>query len=330
MSSDLVLVTGITGFLAAHVANELLKENYRIRGTVRNLKDENRIKPIRDLAKNGKYQIEFVQADLLNANDWKNVVKDCSTVFHVASPFPESAPESDETILKPAIDGTLNVLKACIGTNIKRVILTSSGYAIFGQDYKENKTYNDQDWGNAETKDAYCKSKILAEKAAWDFVAEKKRKNENVFELVVINPTLIFGPVLNSSLGTSAKMVANVLEGKTEKVPEIYVPLCDVRDVARAHVKAAIVPEAADRRFIVATELPFVPMIEWVKFLHDHYASKGYKISTELLPINGPGKTTKIDGLLTAKILGVQYTNLKQTLIDTAESLIKGGFVKLI
>ncbi len=125
-------------------------------------------------------------------------------------------------------------MRACVGTTVKRVVVTSSGYAIFGE-VLEDKTYSENDWPDINRQQtAYCKSKILAEKAAWDFVEEKKKNNESIFELSVVNPTLVLGPILSNIYGTSAEYFLSVFQNKTNFVANMSIPCCDVRNVAEA------------------------------------------------------------------------------------------------
>ena len=105
-------------------------------------------------------------------------------------------PHHEDDLLKPAVNGTLNVLKACVDTRVKRVVVTSSEAAVMGALVKNDYTYSEKDWGDSNTAYTYVKSKTLAEKAAWDFVEEKKKKNESCFELAVVNPSLVFGLLL--------------------------------------------------------------------------------------------------------------------------------------
>ena len=103
-----------------------MEKGYRVRGTVRSLKDEKKVAPLRKLHENPKHELELVEADLLNEQSWFGAVKDCTYVLHTASPFPAAQPKDENELIKPALDGTLFVLRACVqdGTKVKRVVLT--------------------------------------------------------------------------------------------------------------------------------------------------------------------------------------------------------------
>ena len=146
------LVTGASGYLAMHVVDQLLKEGHHVRGTVRSLKDEKKVEAIRNLAKNSKFPLELVEAELLDVDSWTKAVQDIDFILHVASPLPIVNPKDEQEVIKPAVDGTLNVLNAALNTSVKRVVVTSSGLTIFGYEW-DDKTYDEKDW--ADVKDIF-------------------------------------------------------------------------------------------------------------------------------------------------------------------------------
>jgi nucleoside-diphosphate-sugar epimerase len=192
---DLILVTGASGYLATHIVKQLLELGCRVRGTVRSVKDEKKCEPLRKLAVNPKHELELVEADLQNEQSWLSAVKGCTYVVHTASPVPNKVLDDENDVIRPAVDGVLNVFKAAVqeGTQVKRVVLTSSLASVAGDQYMTDHVYSESDFSAAADANGYIKSKILAEKAAWDFVGERKKANQSCFELVVINPGYIAG-----------------------------------------------------------------------------------------------------------------------------------------
>jgi nucleoside-diphosphate-sugar epimerase len=212
--APLVLVTGISGFIASWVAHGALKLGYRVRGTVRSLGNEEKVKHLRDLCPGSKYKIELVEADLMKEDGWAAAVQDCDYILHVASPFPLQEPKDPNDLILPAINGTLNVLKAAskLTKLPKRVVVTSSAASIaYGQD-PTNKVFTDADWTVPDSKEfpipTYNKSKVLAERAAWKFVEDLPADRR--FELATINPTLVQGPMLSGSQCSSADIIKQV------------------------------------------------------------------------------------------------------------------------
>ena len=191
-NDELVLVTGASGYIATHIVKLLLEKGYRVRGTVRSLKDEKKVGPLKRLAVNAKHPLELVEADLTSEKGWAEAVKDCDYVMHTASPVPTKIPKDENETIRPAVDGVLNVFRACTleSSKVKRVVLTSSIAAVVGENY-ESRVYTERDFGDPEISHGYVKSKILSETAAWKFVTERRAKGLKCFELSVINPGLV-------------------------------------------------------------------------------------------------------------------------------------------
>lgn len=248
-----------------------------------------------------------------------------SIVLHVASPFPSETPDDPENnLLKPAIEGTKNVLMVANSSNVSRVVVTSSCAAVYNFTAK-NTTFTEKDWNEPENAMPYVKSKILAEKFAWDFVKEKKNKGEKCFELAVINPCFVLGPSLGdlNYLGTSEKFITDLMLGKQEKTSERYIGHCDVRDVALAHIKAAFLPEAAGNRHIIETK--WASNREVFEILSKKYADQGYNLITQFERVDNPNN--KSDTSRMTNVLGVAKTEYEKTILDMADSLIKAGVI---
>ncbi|XP_067142568.1 uncharacterized protein [Centruroides vittatus] len=343
--SPLVLVTGASGYIAAHIIKLLLEEEYRVRGTVRSLQNEQKVKPLQELCPDARYPLELVEADLTNPDCWKDVVKDCTYVIHVASPFPNAPPSNEEDVVKPAVEGTKNVLQACADAGtVKRVVLTSSIVAIHGETVTEDgKVYTEGDWSNPDspTIDAYSKSKTLAEREAWDFV--KELPDDKKFELSVINPGYVLGPTVNGAISTSLEIVKRLMERSIPMVPKLNMCVCDVRDVAQGHLKAMTLPEAADHRHIISTQTVWMKDIALV--LAKEFKSHGYCIPTMMAPyialwlnsffdksvrwlLPRVGREFKFDNKRMKEVLEITPRELNQTIIDSAYSLLDSGLVK--
>lgn len=128
----IVLVSGASGYVATHIIQQLLEQGrVRVRGTVRSLHNEKKVKPLRDLVAKPKYPLRLIEADLQKPKTWLEAVRRCTYVYHVASPFPSVTPKNPDVLVKPAVEGTTNVLKACVQCRtVKRVVLTSSIAAV--------------------------------------------------------------------------------------------------------------------------------------------------------------------------------------------------------
>jgi dihydroflavonol-4-reductase len=161
---------------------------------------------------------------------------------------------------------------------------------------------------DAEKSYPYPKSKILAEKAAWDFVAEKKKNNEKVFDLAVINPSIIYGPTLGGSLGlgTSELTIAKLFDGNSNKLSQFFCGHCDVRDVALAHLRAAFLPEAVGHRHIIVSEGKWFSIKRAADILSNEFGPKGFKVNTDVEPKDDPNNYS--DNTRMVKVLGITPT----------------------
>jgi nucleoside-diphosphate-sugar epimerase len=188
---EIVLVTGASGFIASHIIKQLLERGYRVRGTVRNLNDYKKVFPLKNLVPNPKHELELFEANLNDPSSWLHPIKDCTYVIHTASILSKSSPRDDESeIIRPTVDGLLSILKACVQeeSKVKRVILTSSIVTITGDYFENNKTYSEKDRPEVERQTAYTRSKILAERAAWNFVRDREHNGLPCFDISFINP----------------------------------------------------------------------------------------------------------------------------------------------
>ena len=249
-SKPLVVVTGITGFLGSHTALQfLLDGGFRVRGTVRSLANEDKLKPIKEHFGEHYENLELVEADLLDDESMQNALEGATYVAHTASPFTIVKPNHEDDLIRPAVDGTLSVMKGCQKHGVKRVVITSSVAAVNHRaEPLTHITHNDWSETDWRGEDAYCKSKTLAERSAWDFV-EKLPEGEK-FELATVNPVLITGPAICKSGFSSEEIINMVYLGKLPLVDMEFMCV-DVRDTAKAHVQAIKVEEAAGKRFLL-------------------------------------------------------------------------------
>lgn len=248
--SELVLVTGATGFLGQHCILQLLAAGYEVRGTVRSLQREADVRTALRRGGADAAKLSLVEADLTADAGWAEAVRNCTYVLHVASPFPLVQPDDEDDLIRPAREGALRVLKAAAEAGVKRTVLTSSVAAVSaGHDKSGGRVFDESDWSDLEKPNvsAYEKSKTLAERAAWDFIATPDARG---MELAVINPGAVLGPALSADTSSSLEIVRQLMSRALPACPHIGFPIVDVRDVASAHLAAMTRPDAAGKRFI--------------------------------------------------------------------------------
>ena len=282
MSGELVLVTGGSGFIGAHCILRLLADGYQVRTTVRSPARE---ADVRTRLKVGGVEpgaaLSFAVADLMKDAGWQEAVTGCDYVLHVASPFPPGIPKHEDELILPARDGTLRVLRAASDAGVKRVVLTSSIVAISYGHPPMNRPFTEEDWTDLEGDNvsAYMKSKTLAERAAWDFVA----REGGTLELAVVNPVFALGPVLGPDCSTSIEIVKRLMDGDVPGCPDLTVGVVDVRDVADLHVRAMINPAANGERFL-ALAGDYMSIREIAIVLKTRMGAAAKRVSTRAMP----------------------------------------------
>jgi nucleoside-diphosphate-sugar epimerase len=342
MAGELVLVTGGSGFIAAHCILQLLNAGYRVRTTVRSL---NRESDVRAMVKAGGAEpgdaLTFATADLLSDEGWPEAVAGCSFVLHVASPFPPRVPKHEDDLIVPAREGALRVLRAARDAGIKRVVLTSSFAAIGYGRMQTGRTFTEQDWTDPNSNlGAYVKSKTLAEREAWDFMA----REGGALELSVVNPVGVFGPVLGPDYSTSIQLVQSLMDGTLPGCPRLSFGVVDVRDVADLHLRAMTNPAARGERFL-AVAGDFMRIQEIAQVLKKRMGQAAARVPTRELPdwvvrllavFNGRvklivpelGRFKNATNAKARDTLGWAPRSNEEAIVATAESLVRLGLLK--
>ena len=276
-----VLVTGGSGFIGSHSILQLLAAGHRVRTTVRRLQREGEV---RAMLKEGGAEpgdrVSFAAADLENDAGWAEAAAGCDYVLHVASPFPPSVPKHEDELIVPAREGALRVLRASRDAGVKRVVLTSS-FAAIGYGHEPQTTpFNETNWTNIKVDTAaYVKSKALAERAAWDFIANEG----GGLELSVVNPVAVFGPVLGPDFSPSVLLLRRLMDGSVPACPRLYFGVVDVRDVADLHIRAMTHPAAKGERFL-AVAGDCMSILDIAKVLRQRMGASAGKVPRFQLP----------------------------------------------
>ncbi|WP_084399338.1 SDR family oxidoreductase [Henriciella aquimarina] len=337
---ETVLVTGATGFIASHLILNLLDRGYAVRGTARSERKAKRLNEVLSAYAGRAINVPIVEADLSRDAGWAKAVEGVDYVQHVASPFPANTPKRAEDLIVPARDGALRVLKAAKASGVKRVVMTSSMAAIgYGWGGNRPSPLTEAHWSDADNlKDntAYARSKTIAEKAAWDYL----NGEGHGLELAVINPVAVLGPAMSEDVSSSLQVVSQPLQGKLPAFPKLSFGIIDVRDVAEAHARAMILPEAAGERFIVGDRVMW--MQEMGEVLRTAFPDR--KIPKGELPnwlvrlmanLNPPlkqilpelGKKRNFSNDKLRNVLGIMPIPSEDAIKASAESLIRLGVV---
>jgi nucleoside-diphosphate-sugar epimerase len=338
-----VLVTGGSGFIGSHCILQLLEAGHRVRATVRNPQREGEVRLVlQRLGAETGDRLEFAIADLESDAGWAPAAAGCDYVLHVASPFPPGVPKHEDELIVPAREGALRVLRASRDAGVRRVVLTSSfaaiGYGHPPQTEPFDETYWTDPLGGSLT--AYVKSKTLAERAAWDFIA----KEGGGLELSVVNPVGVFGPVLGPDFSTSILLLKRLIDGSIPGCPRLYFGVVDVRDVADLHIRAMSHPAAKSERFLAvagacmsildiarllrvrmgatAKRAPKFQLPDWLV----RVVAMADPAARQILPELGKIKNSSSEKA--RRILGWTARSNEESIIATAESLIRLGLLE--
>ena len=337
-----VLVTGGSGFIGSHAILQALAAGLDVRSSVRNLRREGELRAL--LRANGAHAdapLRFFAADLTGDAGWAEAVAGCDYVLHIASPFPAGIPKHEDELIVPARDGALRVLRAARDAGVKRVVLTSS-FAAIGYGHPERRApFDETTWTNLDVSvAAYTKSKTLAERAAWDFIA----REGGGLELSVVNPVGVFGPVLGADYATSIQLVQRLMTGSMPGCPRLRFGVVDVRDVVDLHLRAMADPAANGERFL-AVAGDFLRVQEMARVLRTRLGDAARKVPTRELPdwlvklvamfdptvrqiVPDLGKYKNASADKARRLLGWSPRSNQDALVATAESLLRLGLLK--
>lgn len=342
-----VMITGATGYVAGWIVKKLLDEGLTVHAPVRDPRNPEKLKYLNKIAESAPGKIKYFKADLLEKGSYAEAMAGCQIVFHTASPFKIDVADPQKELVDPAKLGTRNVLEEVKRTpSVKRVVLTSSCAAIYGDNADLNKTPNgiftEEIWNTSSSlgHQPYSYSKTVAEKEAW-----KINEKQSRWDLVTINPTLVIGPGINpNATSESFKLVKQFGDGSMKSgAPRMGFGAVDVRDLAEAHCMAAFTPEAKGRYIIHAHDTDLLAMAQtliekygdrypiprkatpkWLVWLVAPMVHKAMTRKIVSLNIDVPWKG---DNSKSIRELGMQYRPLKESMNDFFQQMIDSGLV---
>ncbi len=346
-SNSPVMVTGASGYIATWIVKYLLEAGHTVHATVRDPSKARSVAHLLKAAEGTPGTLKLFKADLLDEGSFDAAMQGCELVMHTASPFVlDGFKDAHEALVRPAVEGTRNVLNAVNRTpSVRRVVLTSSVAAVQGDNCDLERVpggiFTEADWNTTSSVDhnPYQFSKVAAEREAWQLCEAQSR-----WDMVTINPSMVMGPALTSSsqsasIGTLIQMGDGSLR---TGVPRLTMGIVDVREVARAHLLAGFTPEATGRHILSTCELS---MLDIGRILRRHYGSaypfprmEAPKFMVWLFgPLLGPvtrkfisrnvGYPLRFDHSRSVA-LGVQYRPIDQTLVEHFQQLIDDGLLK--
>lgn len=343
MSGRRVLVTGGSGFIAGHIIVQLVERGYSVRGTVRSLGREAEVRAaLAEAGMPGSGALEFVAADLTSDAGWAAAMAGVDAVIHVASPVMPGHVEREDDVIAPAREGTVRVLRAAHDAGVRRVVLTSAFHAVSWGHPHDDHVFTEDDWTvlDGPGVDAYAKSKTLAERAAWDVVASPAGAG---MELVTMLPVAVMGPVMGGTVSGANHVLLSMLTGRMPGLPDVRIPIVDVRDVAAAHILGLETPDAAGRRFLLSNGLA-LSLREIGVVVREHLGADAGRVPTRALPslvvrvgalfshelrdiAPDLGYAKRTSNERAVRVLGWHPRTPEEAVVDAARSMVAKGLV---
>lgn len=344
-TSQPVMVTGATGYVAGRLVEKLLSEGITVHAAVRSPENKKKTQYLDALAEKLPGNIRYFKADLLTEGAYDEAMKGCELVYHTASPFALEIKDAQKDLVDPALKGTRNVLESANRTpSVKRVVVTSSCAAIYGDAADvvkmPNQRLKEDVWNTTSslTHQPYSYSKTVAEKEAWKMSKEQER-----WDLVTINPSFVIGPGIHP-YGTSEtfNLMKQMGDGTMKMgTPDFRIGCVDVRDLAEAHYKAGYTPNAKGRHIISGHDSSFLDLSAQVRNEFPNLPLPKRKLPKFLVVLMAPsvGMTRKMarlnvghpwhaDNSKSVKELGMKYRPLKETMVDFFQQLNQVGHFK--
>jgi nucleoside-diphosphate-sugar epimerase len=330
---DTVLVTGGSGFIGGWCVDALLDRGFDVRATARSAEAAARIQAVTPA-------VDVAIADLSTDDGWAAAVEGCRYVLHVASPLGAGGADDPDAIIRPARDGTVRVVRAAAAAGIERVVVTSACAAAQPGDLRADVVTDETLWTDPDAKNLtpYRRSKVLAERAAWDTIAT----HDGPTTLTTVLPGAVFGPLRSADTVGSVAVIAALLTGRMPGLPRFGYQVVDVRDLADLHIRAMTHPEAAGERFIGAGELQMTADIAAI--LRAHLGDAAARVPTRKVPDTAVRALARVDAnvrsLLPAlgrrhrhtaakaeRMLGWTPRPAAETIIECARSLVDHGLI---
>ncbi|CAJ1972462.1 unnamed protein product [Sphenostylis stenocarpa] len=213
-TSETVCVTGASGFIGSWLVMRLMERGYTVRATVRDPGNMKKVKHLVELP-GAKTKLSLWKAELGEEGSFDEAIKGCSGVFHVATPFDFESRDPENEVIKPTVNGILDIMKACMkAKTVRRLVFTSSGATLKVTENKKP-VYDESCWSDVEFGRRvkmpgwfYFVSKTLAEKEAWNFA------KEHGMDFITIIPPLVVGPFLVPTMPSSLITALSPITGK--------------------------------------------------------------------------------------------------------------------
>jgi dihydroflavonol-4-reductase len=241
----MILVTGGTGLVGSHLLYELTQKGHKVKVLLRPGRKPYDIRKIFNCFstenENLVNHLEWVEGDVLDTFSLHQSMQDVDYVYHCAALISFN-PQEAKQMLAVNVEGTANVVNACLENGIKKLCYVSS-IASLGQSEKGETINENAKWKTSRVNSSYAISKYGGEREVW-------RGIEEGLNAVIVNPSVIIGA------GCHAKATNRLFHGIKNFLPFYTAGVngyVDVRDVARAMI-LLMESNVSGERFILNSE----------------------------------------------------------------------------
>ena len=317
MGTGIVVVTGASGFIGAHIVQVLLERGYTVHACVRN-KDDKKNAFLTDMAARiniGK--LLLFSAELLVDGAYDAAAAGAESMIHAAAVLAiAGSQDPQKDMVEPSTQGTMNVLGSVEKQGVKHYVHTSSVAAVANT--HKNATFDETDWSDVPIDmSPYNYAKTEGEKVVWRATEGK------AYTVSCINPTMVFGACLSKPHAKASPYVfRQALYGNA--YPNTPMSVVDVRDVATAHVEAMERPEADRKRFILDNDDDNTTANDVVRAAQRLFPQHEWTLQPEF---EGGFLKRQWDNSLSKSVLGIAYAPSEQTIRASVASMVDPGWV---
>lgn len=335
-----VLVTGGSGYIAKHVILQLLDAGHSVKASMRSKAREQELHDALApylMNSDSLARLQVTELDLTSDRGWSEAMENIDVLMHIASPCPSKEPKNEEEVIRPAIDGAIRAVKTAHEAGVTRVIFTSSVPAVVNAQLPNGRAiFNETDWTDVDKRglNAYVKSKTLAERAVWQY----QEMGAPELNVTTILPSFVIGAPLDNYYGSSVRKIERLLSSPKPEIQNFGYSCVDVRDIALMHLRVMERPGASIGKRFIGTSGRFMWIPEMAQILSDAYPDQN--ISTKSTPswlvrlkalydpslryvVMNLDRRRELSNLQSRELLGIDFRDAKDSLLETADYLIK-------
>ena len=243
-----VFVSGATGFIGIQLVKRLLSEGHKVHALYRS---ESKADMIRLPG------VSLFKGDIMDIQSLEDAMDNCDQAYHTAA-FAAVWARDPSLVFRLNVDGALNVIEAARKFKIKRVVLTSTAGILGpsdGEPVDENTPPPDSFFTMYENSKFQLEQKLLGQK-------------EGQPELVLVNPTRVYGPGYMSESNGVTKMIKQYMDGKWHLLPgngKSSGNYVHVEDVVTGHLLAMEKGVAGERYVLGGDNISYLQLFHYAR-----------------------------------------------------------------